>query len=70
MMTARMHRIAVGLTPIVVGLLTVLVQETSTRHLDIWVIGNALAAGALTTFINYVRAQADIPPGPLNPKKP
>ncbi len=57
-MTANVHRLAVAAAPIVIGMLTVLVQETSTRQLDPWVIGNAVAAGALTAFINYVRGRA------------
>ncbi len=69
-LTARMHRIAVGLAPIVIGILTVAVQESATRHLDWWVVGNAIAAGALAAFINYLRGVADIPPMPLNPPKP
>ncbi len=68
-MTARMHRLGVGLAPIVIGALTVLIQETSTRHLDVWVIAGAVASGALTTFLNYLRAGSDIPPVPLNPPK-
>ncbi len=33
-------------------------------------LGNALAIGALTAFLNYVRGVADITPTPLNPPKP
>ncbi len=56
-----MHRAAVALSPIVIGALTVLVQGTSTHVIDPWVIANAIIAGTLTAFINYLRAGSDTP---------
>ena len=57
-MNATIHRWAVGLSPIVIGALTTLIQGTTEHRIDPWVLGTALAGGALTAFINYVRGQA------------
>lgn len=61
-MNATIHRWSVALAPIVIGFLTVVVQGTAEHRIDPWVIGNALAAGCLTAFINYVRSTAGAPP--------
>ncbi|HZP93340.1 MAG TPA: hypothetical protein VFB20_10720 [Burkholderiales bacterium] len=66
-MTARMHRIAVALSPLVAGALTAVIQALSIHHFDPWVLGSAVAGGLLTVYVNYVRSGEDpqvvMPPG-------
>lgn len=58
-MTARFHRIAVVLAPLVVGLLTALIKGLADRAFDPWLLGAAAAGGLLNVYLNYVRSGTD-----------
>ena len=61
-LTAGVHRVLVGASPLVLGLSATLLQALYVHEFDPWVLGTAAVTGLTTIYLNIVRGNTPTTP--------